>query len=165
MLALIWIAPSAWVRWLSLSSGVVDSGLKLSEPPPNSKEPKQSALEITKSKLPSPTEEEIIKASSVALHRMQPPKPAPPPEQPAIVAAPAVETVLFPGSLIGIIRDSDPAYCYAVLKWPDNRIQLVAKGDKLNENADSACVDDVHEDSVSLTQGIRKQTLEMRGSR
>ena len=35
------------------------------------------------------------------------------------------ESELFTGSLIGVIRDHDPKYCYAMLKWPDSRIQLM----------------------------------------
>ena len=68
---------------------------------------------------------------------MQPPKPALPPEPPPVVAVAPVEVKLFAGSLIGVIRDSDPKYCYAVLKWQDNRIQLVATGGHLT-NGDAS---------------------------
>ena len=99
----------------------------------------------------------------MALRRMQPPKPAPPPEPPPVIAVAPVEVKLFAGSLIGVIRDSDPKYCYAVLKWQDNRIQLVATGGHLTDADDSPTVSEVNADRVTIEKGERKQTLELRG--
>lgn len=96
---------------------------------------------------------------------MQPLKPSPPPEPPPVVAVAPVEPELFTGSLIGVIRDRDPKYCYAMLKWPDNRIQLIAKGGHLTESDDSPTVSEVNKECVTIEKGERKQTLEFRGAR
>jgi hypothetical protein len=94
---------------------------------------------------------------------MKPPIPAPPPQAvPAPIAVP-VEVVLFRGSLVGIIRDSDPGFCYAVIKDPDNRIRLVAQGGRLNERPDSPTVQEVNAESVVIAYGDRIQILQLRG--
>ena len=83
---------------------------------------------LKRSTLDLPTEEELERASSVNLQRMNPPKALPPPAKPVVVAEPPpqVPVVLFQGTLLGTIEDSDPKYCFALLKGTDNRVKLVA---------------------------------------
>ena len=125
----------------------------------------QKRVDIDLDHLPIPSAEDVEKASATALRRMQPPKPAPPPERPPVVAAAPVVADLFAGSLIGVIREGDPKYCYAMLKWPDNRIQLIAKGGHLTDADDSPTVVEVNAETVTIERGERKQTLELRGGR
>jgi hypothetical protein len=71
---------------------------------------------------------------------------------------------LFDGQLIGVIRDSDPKYCYAVLKWPDNRIQLVAQDAHLTDDTGSPVVSEIDDESVTLGKGEQTQRIELRAS-
>ena len=158
-----WFVPGAMVAWISKLESVEDSGPAISQIAIGSKDKK--TVEDNPSRLPFPSVEDVEKATSIALRRMQPPKPAPPPEPKPVVAVAPVEPELFKGSLIGVIRDSDPKYCYAILKWPDNRIQLIAKGGHLTEADDSPTVAEVNAETVTIEKGERKQTLELRGGR
>ncbi len=153
--------PGAIVDWMSVGNLAQDSGQIIAVTTSTTKE-KQSA-DNHLNRVPIPSAEDIKKATSIALRRMQPPKPAPLEPPPKVAAAP-VDPVLFAGSLVGVIQDSDPKYCYAVLKWPDNRIQLIARGEHLTEADASPTVTEVNAESVTIEQGERSQTLEMRGS-
>ena len=159
----IWFVPSAIVEWIAKWESVEDTGPAIALTPSGSKDKK--LVDENSGRLPIPSTDDVQKASSIALRRMQPPKPSPPPEPPPVVAVAPVEPELFTGSLIGVIRDHDPKYCYAMLKWPDSRIQLIAKGGHLSDADDSPTVSDVNEESVTIVKGERKQTLELRGTR
>jgi hypothetical protein len=157
-----WFVPSSIID--AISSWQSDEELGPAVPPTASSPKDKKSLDSNLGKLPIPTVDDIEKASLVSLRRMQPPTPVPPPESPPVAVAPA-EAELFTGSLIGVIQDSDPKYCYAVLKWPDNRIQLIAKGGQLIEADDSPRVSEVNAEIVTIEKGERKQTLELRGNR
>jgi len=158
-----WFVPSAMVKWISTWESASNAGPAMASAVNSIKDKKTADSSL--SRLPIPSADDIEKASAMALRRMQPPKPAPPPEPPPVVAVAPVEVKLFAGSLIGVIRDSDPKYCYAVLKWQDNRIQLVATGGHLTDADDSPTVSEVNADTVTIEKGERKQTLELRGGR
>lgn len=135
----------------------------IAEPPVAAPKPAKKK-DNSPGQIPLPTQEEINRAAAVALHRMKPPLPAPPPEPVSVPVAVPVETVLFRGSLVGVIRDNDPAFCYALLKDTDNRIHLVVRGGRLNERPDSPTVQEVNAESVVIAYGDRIQTLELRGA-
>ncbi len=158
-----WFLPGVIVEWIAKLELVEDSGPEMALLASGSKEKK--TVDNDMGRLTNPSVQDVVKASSIALRRMQPPKPAPPPEPPPVVATAPVEADLFLGSLIGVIRDSDPKYCYAMLKWPDNRIQLIAKGRHLTDSDDSPWIAEVNAESVTIEKGERKQTLDLRGRR
>ena len=158
-----WFVPSAMVNWISTLESSTDAGPAMASAASSTKD--KRVADGSSSRLPPPSWDNIEKASAIALRRMQPPKPAPPQEPPPVIAMAPVEVKLFAGSLIGVIRDSDPKYCYAVLKWQDNRIQLVAIGGHLTDADDSPTVAEVNADTVTIEKGERKQTLELRGGR
>jgi len=113
--------------------------------------------------VPAPTADAVASAAAVRLHRMLPP--APPPLPPVIAQVDRIpDKPLFHGDLIGTIEDTDPNYCFAVLRWPDTRIQLVAKGQSLEETADSPTLESVNESSATLKLGDRIQTLEVKAN-
>lgn len=110
-----------------------------------------------------PTEEQLERASSVNLQRMNPPKALPPPAKPVVAAEPPppVPVVLFQGTLLGTIEDSDPKYCFALLKGTDNRVKLVAQGQKIGNEASSATLVSIHAKEVTLKLGEQQQTLKV----
>jgi hypothetical protein len=116
-----------------------------------------------RSTLDLPTEEELERASSVNLQRMNPPKALPPPAKPVVVAEPPpqVPVVLFQGTLVGTIEDSDPKYCFALLKGTDNRVKLVAQGQKIDSDASSATLVTINAKEVTLKLGEQQQTLKV----
>ena len=115
------------------------------------------------STLDLPTDEQLERASSVNLQRMNPPKALPPPAKPVVVAdpPPPVPVVLFQGTLLGTIEDSDPKYCFALLKGTDNRVKLVAQGQKIDNKASSATLVTIHAKAVTLKLGEQQQTLKV----
>ena len=119
-------------------------------------------LEKSRSKSGSLSPEDVLAASSIKLQRMNPPIPPPPPPKPPVVEpkqlAPAV---LFTGSLVGTIQDSDPSYCYAFLKKQDNSVVLIRKGEKLEETANSPVVDSISTREVRLVLGSESQVLKI----
>ncbi len=110
-----------------------------------------------------PTDEQLERASSVNLQRMNPPKALPPPVKPVVVAEPRppVPVVLFQGTLLGTIEDSDPKYCFALLKGTDNRVKLVAQGQKIDNEASSATLVTIYAKEVTLKLGEQQQTLKV----
>ncbi len=118
--------------------------------------PKRGALD-------SPTQEQLARASSINLQRMNPPKPLPPPEKAVVVAVPTppLPTVLFQGKLLGTIEDSDPKYCFALLKGLDEQVKLVAQGQKIGSSADSATLITIHAKEVTIQLGEQVQTLKV----
>ena len=135
----------------------------------NSQETQSKAREaiakpaLKRSTLELPTEEQIERASSVNLQRMNPPKALPPPAKPVVAAEPPppVPVVLFQGTLLGTIEDSDPKYCFALLKGTDNRVKLVAQGQKIDNEASSATLVTIHAKAVTLKLGEQQQTLKV----
>jgi hypothetical protein len=150
------VAPSVWLRLLN-SANPLETNDSLLTAKPSSIQEKDSA-EI---RLLVLTQVEIDKAAAVPLHRMKPPSPVPPPPVAPVPIAVPVEAVLFNGSLVGIIQDDDPIFCYAVLKDPDGRIHLVARGGRLRERTDSPIVQSVNAESVVIAYGERTQVLKM----
>ena len=110
-----------------------------------------------------PSEEQLAQASSANLQRMNPPKPIPPPEKPVVAAEPPPPTpvVLFQGTLVGTILDSDPKYCFALIKVLDNRLQLVAQGQKIESPTNSATLVAVQAKEVTIKMGEQQQTLKV----
>lgn len=115
---------------------------------------------LKRSTLDLPTEEQLERASSVNLQRMNPPKALPPPSKPEVVAEPP-RVELFQGTLLGTIEDSDPMYCFALLKGTDNRVKLVAQGQRIDDEASSATLVTVQAKEVTLKLGEQQQTLKM----
>lgn len=113
--------------------------------------------------LDSPTEYQLAQASSVNLQRMNPPKALPPPVKPVVVAEtpPPVPVLLFQGTLLGTIEDSDPSYCFALLKGTDNRVHLVAQGNKIDNQINSAILDTIRAKEVTIKLGEQRQTLKV----
>ena len=158
MVGASWFVPWVLVDWISLSVSADTEGTT----PSLATATKKKTLDKDANSLPAPTRDRIDIATSVRLHRMQPPKPAPVPEPAPAPTVPVNQTPLFEGSLIGIIKDSDPKYCFAVLKWPNSRIQLVAKDSHLSEEAESPTVSEVGDSSITLRLGERTLELELR---
>ena len=110
-----------------------------------------------------PSEEQLALASSVNLQRMNPPKPIPPPEKPVVAAEPPPPppVVLFQGTLVGTILDSDPKYCFALIKGADNQLQLVAQGQKIESPTHPATLVAVQAKEVTIKMGEQQQTLKV----
>lgn len=151
-LALAWFVPP----WLESRYAVSAS---VPNPAPKKNLPKKSAA------LPRPTDDQITSAAAAQLTRMSPP---PPPSRPAEAAPslmpappPVVQVPLFPGTLIGTIEDGDPSLSYAILRWPDNRVQLVACGQSLSEQPESPKVDSIAAGTVTLKRGEQSQILQV----
>lgn len=113
--------------------------------------------------LDSPTDEQLARASSINLQRMNPPKALPPLEKPVVVAEPPppVPLVLFQGKLLGTIEDSDPKYCFALLKGTDEQVKLVAQGQKIDNQSNSATLIAIHAKEVTIRLGEQVQTLKI----
>jgi hypothetical protein len=155
-----WFVPWAIVGWLSQTLPLDDISTTSAMAITSKKKP----VNQESNPIPLPTQERLEKAIAVRLHRMQPPTPALPPEpapSPTVIVNVAP---LFDGQLIGVIRDSDPKYCYAVLKWPDNRIQLVAQDAHLTDDTGSPVVSEIDDESVTLGKGEQTQRIELRAS-
>jgi hypothetical protein len=123
---------------------------------------KMPRLEKSRSKSGSFSPEDVLIASSIKLQRMNPPIPPPPAPKPQVIELKStVPVVLFTGSLVGTIQDSDPSYCYAFLKKQDNSVVLIRKGDKLEETANSPVVDSISTREVRLVLGSESQVLKI----
>lgn len=109
------------------------------------------------------SDDELSRAAKVNLQRMNPPKPpVPPPPIVTVVPAIQVPALLFPGTLVGTFEDADPQKSYAVLRWPDQRIQLVTVGEALSPAGNSPKIDSVLDRRVVIRLEHQTQTLEMK---
>jgi len=159
VLALVYFVPAKLVNWLNNSESTVHAVTKIPMP-------KRESFEITPDAADAQRklEEQVAAALTVKLQRMQPPKPAPPPEAPKPAPPPKeVETQLYQGTLMGVIVDSDPRHSYAVLKGSDNRVLLVVSGQSVDGTGKGATLDEISPNSVVIRKGDRKQTLLLQG--
>jgi hypothetical protein len=119
-------------------------------------------LEKSRTKSETLTSEDLVAASSIKLQRMNPPIPPPPSPKPLVPEPKQLApTVLFTGSLVGTIQDSDPSYCFAFLKKQDNTVVLIRKGEKIEDSANSPVVDSISSREVKLVRGPESQVLEI----
>ncbi|MEQ1830385.1 MAG: hypothetical protein ABL921_30790 [Pirellula sp.] len=158
-----WAFPGSLSEWIVRLSQPTETGLKVASSAVSPKSQRSGTEDLAL----SISDAEIAQASQVRLQRMQPPKPAPkieaPPPAPVVAVPKPAE--LFRGSLIGIIQDSDPKFSYAILKWPEGRIQLIARGESISSLGNAPRIEEINAHSVVLGQGAAKQTLELPGEK
>jgi hypothetical protein len=163
--AFLLVVGGAWVSWLTLGSSTPNDLLLTGKSTLLEKE--QSAATAMPSQkpklgLPAPSKEAIAEASRVNLHRMNPPQPPPPPTPttpPPQVATPVSPP--FAGRLLGIIQDHIPEYSFAILQWPDNRIQLVSRDKPITEEFNSPVIEIINSTSITLRSDQGSQVLEL----
>ncbi len=107
----------------------------------------------------------IERVAAMELHRMRRPQPLPPPE-PIVSSTPANTIVepLFSGTLLGIIEDNDPSYCFAILQTAPNRIRFVSFGQPINEDGSGPVLKEINHDSVTLARGENTQVIPLKAS-
>jgi hypothetical protein len=163
--AFVLAVGGAWVSWLTLGSSTSSDSLLPGKSTLLEKELSASTLmprQKPKLGLPAPSKEAIAKASRVNLHRMNPPQSPPPPTPttpPPQVAIPV--TPPFAGRLLGIIQDHIPDHSFAILQWPDNRIQLVSRGKPITEESNSPVIEIIDSTSITLRSDQGSQVLEL----
>jgi hypothetical protein len=147
------IAPMG-LNWLSNpANDQLVSEMSLPSPRVIQKDPKKRV---------TVTEDQLESAALINLQRMNPPKPLPPPPQPTKEPEPPPpppRTILYQGTLLGTIQESDPKYSFALLRGSDNRTRLVPTGGPIEETSDPITVSKVGYKEVTLVKGELSQVL------